>query len=185
MRYDPSYDPDVTDIDAIPEEIKRGFRMEESCWENNNLPNFKHDILEYWRACLRLARQLIRIFAMALDLPETYFDKVTSHPDAAIALNYYPTLPESTRGPEKEQAVSIGSHTDLQFFTMLWQDQNGGLQLLNRAGEWINAAPIERTIVVNIGDYLMRITNDRFISTVHRAKNYKPAERYSMPFFFG
>jgi isopenicillin N synthase-like dioxygenase len=185
MRYDPRYDPLVDDVDAIPQEIQDGFRAEEYCWtETSNLPQFKENVLNYWRECLFLARRLVRIFALALELPEDYFDKMTSHPDAAIALNYYPTIPESAL-KKGEEAVSIGSHTDLQFFTMLWQDLNGGLQVLNRDGQWLNAKPIEGTFVINIGDYLMRISNDRFISTVHRAKNLKATERFSMPFFFG
>ena len=57
--------------------------------------------------------------------------------------------------------------------------------MLNREGEWINAAPMEGTFVVNIGDYMQRITNDRYISTVHRAKNLSGKERVSMPLFFG
>ncbi|KAI0382793.1 2OG-Fe(II) oxygenase [Hypomontagnella monticulosa] len=185
MRYDPRYDPLVDDVDSIPQEIKDGFRAEEYVWEQTaNLPSFKEGVLSYWRACLALARRLVRVFALALDLPEDYFDQKTSHPDSAVALNYYPTITESAlQAPE--EAVSIGSHTDLQFFTMLWQDQNGGLQVLTRDGQWLNATPIEGTFVVNIGDYLQRITNDRFISTVHRAKNFKAAERFSMPFFFG
>ncbi|CAL5872080.1 uncharacterized protein PFLUO_LOCUS6337 [Penicillium psychrofluorescens] len=186
FRYDPRYDPSVEDVDAIPQEIKDGFRAEEYCWtQTANLPHFKADVLEYWRSCLALARRLIRIFALALDLPEDYFDRMTSHPDAAVALNYYPTIPESAAKETDVEAVSIGSHTDLQFFTMLWQDQNGGLQVLNRDGQWLNAKPIHGTFVVNIGDYLMRITNDRFVSTVHRAKNFTKNERYSMPFFLG
>jgi hypothetical protein len=139
MRYDPSYDPNVTDIDAIPDEIKRelsdgrvvlGADIQSSQSQAGCARTF---------ACVpTLASQLILIFALAFDLPEEYFDKVTSHPDAAVALNYYPTLPKAN----EEQAVNIGSHTDLQFFTMFWQDQNGELLLLNRAGEWIKAAPV-------------------------------------------
>ncbi|TFK50927.1 2OG-Fe(II) oxygenase superfamily protein [Heliocybe sulcata] len=184
MRYEPRYDPAVDNTDSIPPEIQAGFRAEEYVWEQTaNLPDFKSGILNYWRACLSLARRLIRIFALALDLPEDYFDKMTSHPDAAVALNYYPSQRELPK--IDENTVSIGSHTDLQCFTMLWQDDNGGLQVLNRDGQWINAKPIPGTFVINIGDYLMRITNDRFVSTVHRAKNVTPNERYSMPFFFG
>ncbi|OIW35715.1 2OG-Fe(II) oxygenase [Coniochaeta ligniaria NRRL 30616] len=186
MRYDPRYDPSVADPAAIPQAIRDGFRAEEYVWEQTaNLPEFKTGVLGYWRACLALARQLVRVFALALDLPEDYFDAMTSHPDAAIALNYYPTIPASALAEGAEEAVSIGSHTDLQFFTMLWQDRNGGLQVLTREGQWLNAMPVEGTFVVNIGDYLQRITNDRFISTVHRAKNFKTVERFSMPFFFG
>lgn len=184
MRYDPRYDLAVPDAAAIPAHIQAGFRAEEYVWEHtSNLPKFKPAVLAYWRACLALARRLIRVFALALDLPEGYFDEKTSHPDAAVALNYYPALPADVVA--KEDAVSIGSHTDLQCFTILWQDDNGGLQVLDRQGQWINARPIPGTFVVNIGDYLMRITNDRFVSTVHRAKNAGMRERYSMPFFFG
>lgn len=186
FRYDPQYDPSVENVDAIPQNIKDGFRAEEYCWtQTANLPHLKTHVLEYWRACLGLARRLIPIFALALDLPENYFDKMTSHPDAAVALNYYPAIPDSVVQNSAAEVVSIGSHTDLQLFTMLWQDQNGGLQVLNRDGQWLNAKPIDGTFVVNIGDYLMRITNDRFMSTVHRAKNFTKNERYSMPFFCG
>ncbi|KAL3462315.1 hypothetical protein BJX64DRAFT_277227 [Aspergillus heterothallicus] len=187
FRYDPRYDPDVKDVDSIPAAIKDGFRAEEYCWSQTaNLPHLKENVLKYWRACLALARRLIRVFALALDLPEDYFDTMTSHPDAAMALNYYPSISaEKASGTTEAEIVSIGSHTDMQFFTILWQDQNGGLQVLKRDGQWLNAKPIEGTFVVNIGDYLMRITNDQFISTVHRAKNFGKNERYSMPLFLG
>ena len=56
--------------------------------------------------------------------------------------------------------VSIGSHTDFQLFTILWQDHCGGLQVLNKQGQWLNAKPVDGTFVVNIADYLQRITND-------------------------
>ncbi|KAF3359854.1 hypothetical protein VdG1_05063 [Verticillium dahliae VDG1] len=68
---------------------------------------------------------------------------------------------------------------------MLWQDDVGGLQGLNREGQWIRASPVPGTFVVNIADYLQRITNDLYVSTVHRAVNRSGRERISMPFFFG
>lgn len=83
------------------------------------------------------------------------------------------------------QDVGFGTHTDLQCFTFLWQDHIGGLQVLNMEGEWIKVLPIEGTFVVNIGDYLMRLSNDRFKSTLHRVYNRSVEDRYSMPFFFG
>jgi isopenicillin N synthase-like dioxygenase len=60
-----------------------------------------------------------------------------------------------------------------------------GLEVLTKDGQWIKASPIKDTIVVNIGDYLMRLSNDRFKSTVHRVYNRSSMDRYSMPFFFG
>lgn len=60
------------------------------------------------------------------------------------------------------------------------------MQVLKQSGEWILASPVEGTLVVNIGDYLMRITNGRWLSTVHRvALNMTYRDRISMPFFFG
>jgi isopenicillin N synthase-like dioxygenase len=66
-----------------------------------------------------------------------------------------------------------------------YSQQTGGLQVLNREGQWIKAIPIEGTIVVNIGDFMMRLCNDIYKSTVHRVYNQSAAERVSMPFFFG
>lgn len=182
--YNPIYDPDAPDtIDELPEEIRNTATIDEFCWEQTaNLPHFKTNLLEYWRGTLKLARSLTRVFALALSLPEDYFDTKIAYPDAGTAINYYPPISPS---PLPTGENSIGSHTDFQLFTILWQDSNGGLQVLNRDGEWINAAPIEGTFVVNIGDYLQRITNDRYISTVHRARNLSGRERISMPLFFG
>ncbi|CZR59379.1 related to gibberellin 20-oxidase [Phialocephala subalpina] len=184
LRYNPLYDPGVPDTeDEIPEDIKSTVTIDEFCWDQtSNLPHFKRDVLEYWRATVKLARNLTRSFALALSLPEQYFDTKITYPDAGVAINYYPPMPVSSQASGDN---SIGSHTDFQLFTILWQDGNGGLQVLNRDGEWINAAPIEGTFVVNIGDYLQRITNDQYISTVHRARNLSGKERISMPLFFG
>jgi isopenicillin N synthase-like dioxygenase len=184
FRYNPKYDPVVcNELDSMPAEVRDCMTMDEFCWEQtSNLPHFKTGAIEYWRATLTLARSLTRSFALALSLPEGYFDAKIKYPDAGIAINYYPSIRSSTC---TEEQVSIGSHTDFQLFTILWQDTNGGLQVLNRDGEWLNAAPIEGTFVVNIGDYLQRITNDRYVSTVHRARNLSGKERISMPLFFG
>lgn len=57
--------------------------------------------------------------------------------------------------------------------------------MLNKEGQWIMATPVQGTIVVNIGDFMMRLCNDLYKSTVHRVYNRATAERISMPFFFG
>ncbi|KAI0874465.1 2OG-Fe(II) oxygenase [Hypoxylon argillaceum] len=191
--YDPRYDPSVPDPAAIPPHIAKYLRCEEFYWEATaNLPHFKEAIVRYWRSCLAVARALVRSFALSLDLPEDFFAAKFTHPDAALALNYYPPLPAAAAAAQQQQQqqggaeeVSIGSHTDFQLFTILWQDGNGGLQVLSRQGQWLHARPVPGTFVVNIADYLQRITNDRYVSTVHRAQNHSGRERISMPFFFG
>ena len=62
------------------------------------------------------------------------------------------------------------------------QDPTGGLQVLNSAGEWIDAPPIEGTFLINVGDMLERWTNGLFVSTIHRVINRAQTERYSSVF---
>lgn len=198
-RYQPQYDPDPKSLDEIPTEVQPWIRGEEFVWEGtSHLPGFKDEVLHYWASCLTLARRLVKVFSLSLDLPEDYFDSRTTYPGADGTFNYYPPRTEEEKAKE---AVGLGSHTDLQLFTLLWQDMTGGLQVLNKDGQWIKvctpmeswilitnnfqAIPVEGTIVVNIGDFMMRLCNDIYRSTVHRVYNDSPAERISMPFFFG
>ncbi|APA15228.1 hypothetical protein SS1G_08844 [Sclerotinia sclerotiorum 1980 UF-70] len=183
-RYEPENDPDHPQtLSSIPSEVKPFIRGESFVWEGtSHLPNFKTDTLAYWKSCLTLARKLVRVFALSLSLPEDYFDSRVTYPGADGLYNYYPP---STEEEKSNNSVGLGSHTDLQLFTLLWQDMIGGLQVLNKEGQWIMAVPIEGTIVVNIGDFMMRLCNDMYKSTVHRVYNRASVERISMPFFFG
>ena len=185
--YDPRFDPDVEDVEDIPAEARRFMRPEDFPWEaTKHMPHFKENIVAYFRESLRVARALTRAFALSLGLEEDFFAGKVKYPDAAFAFNYYPPLPPPSTSPASPaDQTSIGSHTDFQLFTILWQDSRGGLQVLDRSGQWLNAPPREGTFVVNIGDYLQRITNGRYRSTVHRARNLSGRERVSMPFFWG
>lgn len=196
--YDPNYDPAVTSLSNIPAEVMDMLRPEEFPWDATaNLPELKRDVVAYWRACLSLARRLVGVFEMALGVEKGELEGKFSHPDAALALNYYPPIPfpeprlaneaETPTGTQEEQEqVSIGSHTDFQLFTILWQDTIGGLQVLHpQDHQWLHAPPLPDTFVVNFGDFMQRITNGRWKSTVHRAQNFSGQERVSMPFFFG
>lgn len=163
--------------------MKPWIRGEEFVWEGTSqLPGFKDEVIAYWASCLTLARKLVRVFALSLKLDEDYFDSRTTYPGADGVFNYYPVTTEEETA---KNSVGLGSHTDLQLFTLLWQDMVGGLQVLNRDGQWIKATPVESTIVVNIGDFMMRLCNDTYKSTVHRVYNRSKVERISMPFFFG
>lgn len=194
-RYDPLYDPTVGEegLENIPEEVKRQLRNEEYPWEKtSNLPRLKESMVRHIGECLTLARALTRCFALSMGLEEGVFDEKVKYPDASYGLNYYPPITPKPTGSTTilqddgdEDRVSIGSHTDFQLFTILWQDSHGGLQVLNKQGQWLRAKPIAGTLVVNLGDFMQRITNDAYISTVHRARNYSGKERVSIPFFWG
>ncbi|POR31445.1 1-aminocyclopropane-1-carboxylate oxidase [Tolypocladium paradoxum] len=188
IRYDPRIDPNVPSPEDIPEHVAKHMRFEDCPWEATaNMPRFKEAIVRYYKACLVLARALTRAFALSLDIPEDTFDAKVQYPESIVGLNYYPPIPVSkTAAPNDPGArVSLGAHTDFQFFTILWQDNTGGLQVLRRDGQWLNARPVRDTFIVNIADYLQRITNDRYVSTVHRVQSWSGRERISMPFFWG
>lgn len=186
LRYDPRWDPLVADQDAIPEHVRDSFGYEDDAFAHMaNQPAFGAAAKAHFQAAMGLARTLTHAFALSLNLPEDALDKKVEYPGAAMAMNYYPPIPGGGAEPTDPTRVSIGSHTDFQLFTILWQDDAGGLQLLNREGQWIRATPIRGSLVVNIADYMQRITNDRYVSTVHRAQNWSGRERVSIAFFWG
>jgi len=146
-----------------------------------NLPGFRDGVYAYYEAVHALGRTLFRAFEMTLGLPQGWFDDKIDKPMGQLRLIYYPPQ----EGPIDPRRIGIGAHTDYECFTLLLQDDAGGLQVGNRQGEWIAATPIPGTIVINIGDMLMRWTNDEFVSTPHRVVNRSGRERVSFPFFFG
>jgi len=125
--------------------------------------------LEAWyRAMEEVGARLQRLFALALGLPRTYFDDAfTGHNSTLRALHY----PAQDRPPVPGQ-MRAGEHTDYGAYTvLLGEDVPGGLQVRTRAGEWVDIhAPADR-FVINIGDLMMRWTNDRWLSNLHRVAN--------------
>ncbi|KAF5362883.1 hypothetical protein D9758_007042 [Tetrapyrgos nigripes] len=150
----------------------------------SDLPGFKEPVLAYYHAAVDLGRSLFPLFALALDLPEKFFEDKTTQSAAIMRLLHYPPQRASAVA-EDGSVIGIGAHTDYECFTILWQDSVGGLQVQNNAGKWIDAVPIPGTLVVNLGDQFARWTNDVFKSTLHRAINKSGEERYSIPLFFG
>jgi isopenicillin N synthase-like dioxygenase len=145
-----------------------------------NLPGFREAILAYYARMEELARTLLRGMALALELEEDWFADKTRKPLAYLRLLHYP--PQAGAIDEKE--IGCGAHSDYGCLTILAQDEVGGLQLRNAAGEWIEAPPIPGTFVINLGDQMARWTNERFQATPHRVINRSGRERYSIPFFF-
>ncbi|KAJ3487969.1 hypothetical protein NLG97_g6291 [Lecanicillium saksenae] len=185
-RYDPSFDPSVQDPASIPEQAKAMLACDDyPLSQTSNLPHFEKALISHHNACIALARRLARTFALSLYLPEDIFDGKMEYPGCSLGINYYPPIDQPEEPADPSARVSIGSHTDFELFTILWQDDVGGLQVLNRDGQWIRAVPVRGSLVVNISDFMQRITNDKYVSTVHRAQNWSGKERVSIPFFFG
>lgn len=183
MRYDARIDPKNNSREQLPVILNESdnFIWDRTC----HLEGFRAVLVEFWQRRLQLARQLIRVFALALDLPEDFFDAIVTHPGADAVYIHYPGVDGTAKSKGTDIDVGIGSHTDIQCITLLWQDGSGGLQVLSLDGEWLDARPIEGTLVVNIGDFLQRLSNNKFRSTVHRVYNRQKSSRYAMPFFLG
>ncbi|XXH04180.1 hypothetical protein Hte_010593 [Hypoxylon texense] len=167
--YDAAEDPEAVNKDEPSVSI----------WPSD-LPGFREGLYAYHTQLLRLSRRLVRIFALALHLPEEYFDEYVKRPEAGMRILHYPEQKHTV-----EEQNGIGAHTDVECFTIVTQDSSGGLEVLGKNGSWIKAEPIPGSFVVNIADCFMRQTNDFFVSTVHRVINKSGKERYSAPFFFG
>jgi isopenicillin N synthase-like dioxygenase len=137
----------------------------------------------YYRTMSRLIVELMRLAALALDVEETFFDDKVDRSIGTMRLNYYPAQAAS---PEPGQ-LRASAHTDYGGFTILsGEDVPGGLQVLTRGGEWVDVKTSPTTFVVNIGDLLMRWTNDRWLSNLHRVVNPPAGDgraRLSIAFF--
>jgi isopenicillin N synthase-like dioxygenase len=122
----------------------------------------------FYREMEALTGRLLRIFATGLGLPEDFFrDKFDHHASTVRFLNY----PNQVQDPLPGQ-LRCGAHNDFTAFTLLAvDDAPGGLQVMSRAGNWIDVPCIPNGIVLNIGDLMMGWTNDRWRSGLHRVVN--------------
>jgi len=127
-----------------------------------DLPGFRDTMLAYYDAALSLGIRLSRAIALDLGLPEDHFDCAFDEPLAALRVLHYPPA----TGAEDE--IGAGAHSDYGVVTLLMTDGEGGLQVKPRGGDWIAAPHVDGAYVVNIGDCLMRWTNDIYASTPHR-----------------
>ena len=129
---------------------------------------FERAMTAYYRAMSALITDLMRLAALALGVEETFFDGKVDRSIGTMRLNYYPA---QTSAPEPGQ-LRASPHTDYGGFTILsGEDAPGGLQVRTRAGEWIDVPTSPTTFVVNLGDWRMRWTNDRWLSNLHRVVN--------------
>ncbi|KAJ5341891.1 Oxoglutarate/iron-dependent dioxygenase [Penicillium brevicompactum] len=142
---------------------------------------FKMTADSYFKAVEKLAHDILNVLAATLGLDENFFQDYIDTPIAILRLLHYPPQPADASPDER----GIGAHTDFGGITILLQDMIGGLQVWNRDNStWVDVKPLEGALVVNLGNMMMRWTNDRYVSNLHRVINKTGQERYSVPFFF-
>ncbi|MFC8230400.1 isopenicillin N synthase family dioxygenase [Streptomyces sp. NPDC057287] len=166
---------------ALPADASAALRTPNQ-WPD--LPGFAEAYRSYYAAMEVLAADIMRLFALALDLPEDWFEEKIRRHMTNLTANFYPAQPV----PPAPGQLRKGMHSDWGSLTILYQDDGpGGLQVLDKTGEWLDVPVIEGSFVVNIGDLMAIWTNNRWISTVHRVVNppreLAGKERYSVPFF--
>ncbi|MEM7798904.1 MAG: 2-oxoglutarate and iron-dependent oxygenase domain-containing protein [Chloroflexota bacterium] len=135
----------------------------------------------YYHSLLVLSTYLMRMFALALDLPEKWFDDKTDKPRTILRLLNYPA-----HDPAAQNLSRAGAHTDYGTLTILWSADSRGLQAKARNGEWVDVVASPEHFIINIGDLMMNWTNDKWISTLHKVVPHPERlgkRRMSMAFF--
>lgn len=164
---DPRFDAAAPD-NALDARIYRA-----NLWPKD-MPGFRETVTQYMAAGRGLALDLMRLSAVALDLPEAYFASYFDRMNLNLRCVLYPDQAEAPAAGQ----LRNGPHTDFSGFTILRQDSApGGLQV--KAGnDWIDVKAVPGTLVINAGDLIQRWTNDRWLSNVHRVVN-PPRDRTS------
>ncbi|MGE4239211.1 isopenicillin N synthase family dioxygenase [Ramlibacter sp.] len=127
----------------------------------------------------RVSRLLLTGFSQALGLEANALAPMFASRANLLKINHYP--PQEP--PKDAELIGVRGHTDWDAFTILWQDNVGGLEVLNRNDEWVVVPPVENSLVINIGDLLQIWSNGQFSSTSHRVINRYGLDRYSIPMF--
>jgi isopenicillin N synthase-like dioxygenase len=148
----------------------------------NDLPGFKDHTLAYQAAVRDLGDRVLRLIALSLDLDEQFFEGMYDYPGLGLRMLNYPPQPAGA----KANQIGAGAHTDWGGITLLAQDDVGGLEVRNAAGDWIAATPIRGSFVVNLGDLMARWTNGVYTSNLHRVMNngVRGTQRKSIAFFY-
>ncbi|MEW6492061.1 MAG: 2-oxoglutarate and iron-dependent oxygenase domain-containing protein [Cyanobacteriota bacterium] len=188
-RLDPNKPGDLKEAFNIGKEV---YFVDKSTEEKSSLilnqwpceqDNFRNTVLEFYAACTEVADKICHALALAIHLPESFFFDRHTHQNHTLRLLHYPPLNQLP----KPGQVRAGEHSDYGSFTLLFQNEVGGLEVCTTQGEWIAAPYIPDTILVNTGDLMQRWTNHVFCSTKHRvmipSDEQVRCSRYSVAFF--
>ncbi|MDT0607639.1 isopenicillin N synthase family dioxygenase [Croceitalea rosinachiae] len=146
------------------------------------LPNFNSVGKETYQMLEKTAKYVLRALALHLNLEETYFDEWIKNGNSILRPIHYPPIKE-----EPKNAVRAAAHGDINLITLLMGAHGKGLQVKNHNEEWVDAIARPDQLMINVGDMLSRLTNNKLKSTIHQVVN-PPKElwgtsRYSIPFF--
>lgn len=177
--------PDLKEFFQFGQTIENGQPVSEEYPENvdvKEIPSFKTTLYTVYRNFEQSGKALLSAIALYLNLPENYFDEYIKNGNSILRCIHYPPITQ-----EPASAIRSEQHEDINLITLLVGASADGLQILTRQGDWVGVTSLPEQIVVNVGDMLQRLTNNKLKSTTHRVVN-PPRElwhtsRFSMPFF--
>lgn len=148
----------------------------------DEVPQFTPTLYKAYRAFEKSGKALLQAIALYLGLEEHYFDEWVHNGNSILRAIHYPPI----KG-EPRSAIRAEQHEDINLITLLVGASADGLQILTKQDEWVGVTSLPEQIVVNVGDMLQRLTNNKLRSTTHRVVN-PPRElwgtsRFSIPFF--
>jgi len=165
----------VTDNDPVKAEYPDNVQVAE-------LPEFNKLFVDAYRGFETSGTHLLRAIAIYLGLDENYFDAYVHNGNSILRAIHYPPIKE-----EPKSAIRAEQHEDINLITLLVGASADGLEILSKQDQWVPVTSLPDQIVVNVGDMLQRLTNNKLKSTTHRVVN-PPREkwgspRFSIPFF--
>jgi len=140
-----------------------------------SVPGFREALHTYTSAIQKFCTRFIQIIALALDLDERIFDN-KMQPFGGLSLLRYPPISDGE---------GRGIHTDYSWFTLIHQlSPTVALEVLDANGHFVAVPPLFKSLVINVGDFLERVSNNIFASTIHRVINRASSDRYSLAYFY-
>jgi len=144
--------------------------------------NFNKIGMQTYRQLEKTATYVLRALALYIGLDELYFDKYVINGNSILRPIHYPPIQGEPKG-----AVRAAEHGDINLITLLMGASAAGLEVKSMQGKWVGVTALPNQLVINVGDMLQRLTNNKLRSTIHRVVN-PPKEdwgksRYSIPFF--
>ena len=165
----------VDDNDAIKSEYPDNVSVSE-------VAHFNDTLFNAYRNFEKSGKSLLCAISLYLGLEEHYFDSFVEKGNSILRCIHYPPITQ-----EPKSAIRAEQHEDINLITLLVGASADGLQVLTKQGEWVNVTSLPDQIVVNVGDMLQRLTNNKLRSTTHRVVNPSRdlwhTSRFSMPFF--
>jgi isopenicillin N synthase-like dioxygenase len=154
-------------------------RLPENVWPDD--PEFKETSLEVYDALDEVTDKLLAAFGTYLGQGPAFFPKMVEKGNTILRVIHYPVCD----GFDEPGVMRAAAHEDINLMTLLAPADESGLEILTREGEWMPVHAIPGQIIVDTGDMMSRITNDKIPATTHRVVNPKGdiKPRYSMPFF--